>query len=218
MPVDNATNTARQVDSEARVLTAVETIRSRGEPLGVRAIARLAGASMSTVRKLRQHWQPEADEITTGEEATADDAQWSARLAVFHPHPLDEYLQSVWPEPVTPHIIARWYVQMRYLRQLYRMSAIHLAPATYRMFADWMNTILEYAEHQYHPRVLQHCVNHWEGDPAETMLADGALAGIKLPEGVTGRLANICNHQHQHTITNDDAKPGKEERSHGTNV
>ena len=37
MPVDNAINTARQADAEARVLAAVETLRSRGEALGVRA-------------------------------------------------------------------------------------------------------------------------------------------------------------------------------------
>lgn len=192
MCADNATNVSRQAEAEARVLAAVETLRSRGEVPGVRAIARLAGASMSTVRKLRHQWQPNDEETMIGKEETEHDAPWSARLTVFQPHTVEAYLQSVWPEPVTPHTIARWYVQMRYLRQLNRMSAIYLAPATYRMFADWMNAIMEYAEQRYHPRALQYCVNQWEGDPAETMLADGALAGIKLPESVTKRLADIC--------------------------
>lgn len=193
MQADNATNVSRQEDAVARVLAAVEILRSRGEALGIRAIARLAGASPMTVHKLQHHWQPNDGETIIGKEVKEDDAQWRIRLAAFQPHTIEEYLQSIWPEPVTPHTFARWYVQMSYLRQLYRMSAIHLAPATYRMFADWMNTILEYAEQRYHPRVLQHCVNHWEGDPAEAMLNDGAIAGIQLPKAMKDILFAMCH-------------------------
>jgi len=193
MPADNATNVSRQVDAEARVLVAVETLRSRGEPLGLRTIARLAGASVTTVRKLRRQWLPEDGETVDEQEVKEDSAQWNARLAVFQPHTVEAYEQSIWPEPVRPQTIARWHAEMDLLRRLYGTRRIQLAHATYRMYADWMNAVVDDATQRFSQRTIADLIQHWNGDPAEALLADGALAGIKLPKTITDELLKICH-------------------------
>lgn len=178
MVADNATNQARQLDAEARVRDAVTTLQQRGEPLALRAIAREAGASLSTVGKLRHLWQP------PDTEDDAEDASWSDRLAAFHPHTVAEYQQSIWPEPVTLDTYARWYVEMTLLRRLYGSRTVHLAPSTYRMYADWMNVVLDEAGQQHPRQALEEAVARWHGDPIEAVLADGAIAGVQLPKAV----------------------------------
>ena len=202
MCADNATNDARKAAAEERVLTAVATLRSHNEELGIRVIARLAGASALTVRKLRHLWQSDINGITTGKEVRKDYDQWKSRLEPFQPHTVEEYLHSVWPDPVTPDTIARWYAQMSYLRQLYRTSAIHLAPTTYRLFADWVNSVMDDARQRFTPQLLMDALDKWQGDPVETLLADGAIAGVKLPTTVKDTLQTMCLHG---TTTTADA-------------
>lgn len=194
MCADNAINDTRQADAEVRVLAAVETLRSRGEALGVRAIARHAGASVSTVRKLRHLWQSDVVEPTPETADAADNAQWRARLAVFHPHPAAEYLQSVWPEPVTIDTYARWHAEMTQLRRMYGARTIQLAPTTYRMYADWMNCVLDDACQHLSPQALDDAIARWQGDPVDILLADGAIAGVKLPKAILDTVQAMCQH------------------------
>ena len=213
MPVDNAINTARQADAEARVLAAVETLRSRGEALGVRAIARYAGASVSTVQKLRHLWQSDVVEPTPETANAADDTPWRARLAVFHPHSVAGYLESVWPEPVTIDTYARWYAEMTQLRRMYGARTIQLAPTTYRMYADWMNCVLDDARQHLSLRALEYAIERWQGDPVVALLADGAIAGIQLPKAVKDTLQTMCQHGTPTTVADALHQPAISERS-----
>jgi len=212
MGADNATNQARQREAEARVRAAVEALRQRGEPLGLRALAREAGASLTTVRKLRHLWQPDSAGPPDTED-TADGASWQDRLAAFRPHTVTEYLQSVWPEPVTLDTYARWYAEMICLRRLYGSRTIHLAPATYRMYADWMNCILDDARQHFSLRALEYAIERWQDDPVDALQADGAIAGVQLPKAVKDTLQTMCQHGTLMTVADAQHQPAMTERS-----
>jgi hypothetical protein len=186
MPTDNAVNVARQANAESRVQQAVDALRDRGQPLGLRAIAREANASLATVRKLQQLWQDTAEAGSGACPADPDiePAPWHARLAAFQPATIEAYLQSVWPAPITADTIARWYAEMTQLRRLYGSRQIRVAPTTYRMFADWMNTVLDDVQHHSNLQDIESAVARWQGNPVEALLTDGALAGIALPRSM----------------------------------
>jgi hypothetical protein len=108
------------------------------------------------------------------------------------PHTVDDYLQSVWKNPITAETIVRWYIQMMYIHRLYRTGKIRIAHTTYRTFADWINEVKDYMQQQYNPDLLFDMVHQWEGNIAETLLTDGAIAGIKLPSNINNYVAETC--------------------------
>jgi hypothetical protein len=47
-------------------------------------------------------------------------------------------------------------------------------------------------QQQYNPDLLFDMVHQWEGNIAETLLTDGAIAGIKLPSNINNYVAETC--------------------------
>jgi hypothetical protein len=47
-------------------------------------------------------------------------------------------------------------------------------------------------QQQYNPGLLFDMVHQWEGNIAETLLTDGAIAGIKLPSNINNYVAETC--------------------------
>lgn len=192
MSADNEINVSRQTNANARIIEAINSMTESDEKISIRAVARKSGAHVKTVTDFLRRWKT-MHECQNAENNSDDIIQnYRERMNVFMPHTIDAYLQSVWKSPITAETIVRWYTQMSYLHRLYGTGKIYIAHSTYRIFADWINEVIGYAHQLYNPDLLADMVNQWEGNPAETLLTDGAIAGIKLPSNINNYVAETC--------------------------
>jgi hypothetical protein len=192
MSADNEINVSRQTDANARIIEAINSMTESGEKISIRSVSRKSGAHVKTVTDFLRRWKT-MRECQNAENNSDDIIQnYRERINVFMPHTVDDYLQSVWKSPITAETIVRWYIQMMHLHRLYSTGKIRIAHTTYRTFADWINEVKDYMQQQYNPDLLFDMVHQWEGNIAETLLTDGAIAGIKLPSNINNYVAETC--------------------------
>jgi len=103
--------------------------------------------------------------------------------------------------------------EMTQLRRMYGARTIQLAPTTYRMYADWMNCVLDDARQHLSLRALEYAIERWQGDPVVALLADGTIAGIQLPKAVKDTLQTMCQHGTPTTVADAQHQPAISERS-----
>jgi hypothetical protein len=192
MSADNEINVSRQTNANARIIEAINSMTESGEKISIRSVSRKSGAHVKTVTDFLRRWKT-MRECQNAENNSDDIIQnYRERINVFMPHTVDDYLQSVWKSPITAETIVRWYIQMMYIHRLYSTGKIRIAHTTYRTFADWINEVKDYMQQQYNPDLLFDMVHQWEGNIAETLLTDGAIAGIKLPSNINNYVAETC--------------------------
>jgi|APCry1669188910_1035180.scaffolds.fasta_scaffold49755_2 hypothetical protein len=192
MSADNEINVSRQTNANARIIEAINSMTESGEKISIRSVSRKSGAHVKTVTDFLRRWKT-MRECQNAENNSDDIIQnYRERINVFMPHTVDDYLQSVWKSPITAETIVRWYIQMMHLHRLYSTGKIRIAHTTYRTFADWINEVKDYMQQQYNPDLLFDMVHQWEGNIAETLLTDGAIAGIKLPSNINNYVAETC--------------------------
>jgi hypothetical protein len=192
MSADNEINVSRQTNANARIIEAINSMTESGEKISIRSVSRKSGAHVKTVTDFLRRWKT-MRECQNAENNSDDIIQnYRERINVFMPHTVDDYLQSVWKSPITAETIVRWYIQMMHLHRLYSTGKIRIAHTTYRTFADWINEVTDYMQQQYNPDLLFDMVHQWEGNIAETLLTDGAIAGIKLPSNINNYVAESC--------------------------